>query len=220
MFVGHYAASLAAKAIEPRAPLWTLIAGAQLIDIGWGALVMTGVEKVRFNPGLPGSPLELYHMPWTHSLPAVVVWSAVALLLSRYLLRLPWRAAVVIALVVFSHWVLDFLVHRPDLELWFGGTKVGLSWWDYPEPEKTLEMGLIALSGGAWMWTRARDGRSAWPPLLFMTFLVLLQIIANLTVPTGSAEAYGRTAVIVYLVVVLLAVFTDLRGRKSQADQG
>jgi hypothetical protein len=216
MFVGHYAAALAAKAVEPRAPLWTLIAGAQLIDIGWAGLVMAGVEKIRFNPDLPGSPLELYHMPWTHSLPAVLVWSLAALALCRWVLRLPWGACVAVALVVFSHWALDFLVHRPDLELWFGGPKVGLGWWDYPDAEKTLEMGLIALTGGAWLWSRGAWSRSPWPALAFIAFLVALQIVAGLTVPTGSTVAYGRTALIVFLVVVGVAALADLQRRKPE----
>jgi hypothetical protein len=216
MFVGHYATALAAKAIEPRAPLWTLVAGAQLVDIGWSALLMAGVEKVRFDPTLPGSPLDLYYMPWTHSLPAAVVWSLAAVLLCRLLLRLPMRAAVAVGLVVFSHWVLDWLVHRPDLELWFGGQKVGLGLWNFPVPEATLEMGLIAIAGGAWLWSRGAWGRSAWPPLLFITFLVALQIFAGLTEPTGSMAAYGRTALIVYLVVAALSALADLGKPKAQ----
>lgn len=218
MFVGHYAAALAAKAVEPRAPLWTLIAGAQLIDIGWAGLVMAGVEKVSFNPELPGSPLELTYMPFTHSLPAVLIWSLAALAACRWLLRLPWGACVAVALVVFSHWALDFLVHRPDLELWIGGPKVGLGGWDYPDAEKTLEMGLIALTGGAWLWSRGAWGRSPWPPLLFIAFLTVLQIVGSLTVPTGSAVAYGRTALIVYLAVVGIAVFADLGKARSEAS--
>ena len=62
MFVGHYAAALAAKAIEPRAPLWSYVIAAQAIDIGWGVLLMAGVEKARIVPDLPGSTLDLYHM--------------------------------------------------------------------------------------------------------------------------------------------------------------
>ena len=58
MFFGHYAASLAAKAVEPRAPLWSYVIAAQAIDIGWAALLMAGVEKARIDPSLPGSTLD------------------------------------------------------------------------------------------------------------------------------------------------------------------
>jgi hypothetical protein len=103
MFVGHYSAALAAKAAEPRAPLWALVAGCQLIDIGWSGLVMAGVEKMKIDPNLPGSPLDLYFMPFTHSLPGALIWAAGAMLLARLVLRLPWRAATFIGLAVFSH---------------------------------------------------------------------------------------------------------------------
>jgi hypothetical protein len=211
MFVGHYAAALAAKAIEPRAPLWTLIGAAQLVDIGFSGLVMAGVERMSFDPTLPGSPLVLEHMPWTHSLPAALVWSAAALLLAR-LFKLPWGAAIAVGLTVLSHWGLDFLVHRPDLEIWPGGEKVGLGWWNHATAEKTLEMALIALTGGAWLWRRGRFDRTAWPALLFLGFLATIQIVGELTEPAGEAFAFARLALIIYLVATALAWLTD-RGR-------
>ena len=59
MFAGHYAAAFAAKAVEPRAPLWTLVAGCQLIDIGWSVFIATGVEHASVDPSLQGSSLML-----------------------------------------------------------------------------------------------------------------------------------------------------------------
>src|ERR1700761_2528673 len=129
MFVGHYAAALAAKAAEPRGPLWAYVAGCQLLDIGWSSLVMAGVEKMRIDPSLPGSDLDLYYMPYTHSLPAALIWSVGATLVAKPVLRLPWAASAMIGATVFSHWIADFLVHRPDLELFPHGEKVGLAMW-------------------------------------------------------------------------------------------
>lgn len=125
MFVGHYAAAFAAKAIEPKAPMWTLAAAAQLVDIGWSAFIIAGVERASVDPALPGSTLVLEHMPWTHSLPMALAWGVGAALLVKLVLRLPIWASAVVGLTVFSHWLLDLLVHRPDLELWIGGDKVG-----------------------------------------------------------------------------------------------
>lgn len=217
MFVGHYSAALAAKAIAPRAPLWTYIGAAQLIDIGWSSLVMAGVEKVSFDPALPGSPLVLEHMPWTHSLPAAAAWSLAGLLLARFLVRVPWSAAVMVGLVVFSHWGLDWLVHRPDLELWPGGEKVGLGLWNLPGAEKTLEMGLIALAGCAWLWKRGKYGRTAWPAMLFLGFLVALQMVSELTGPTGSSFAFARLGLAVYLAVTAVAWLADLGANREEA---
>ena len=157
MFVGHYAAAMAAKAIEPKAPMWTLIGAAQLVDIGWAVFIMTGVERASIDPTLPGSTLVLEHMPWTHSLPMAWLWSLGAAVLVKLLLRLPVWASIVVGLTVFSHWALDWLVHRPDLELWVGGPRVGLALWNYPVPEQAIEIGLIALCGGAWIAGLARS---------------------------------------------------------------
>ena len=213
MLVGHYAAALAAKAVEPRAPFWLLMAGAQLVDIGWAGLVMAGIEKIRIDPSLPGSSLDLYYMPFTHSLPAALAWGIAAMLLCRLVISSSWRVCSVVGAVVFSHWLLDFMVHRPDLELWFGGAKVGLGAWNFPVQEAMLEMGLIALAGAAWLWERGRSQRPAWPGLLFLLFLATLQIVASLTEPAGSTFALGRTALVLYLVVSALGALIDLKDR-------
>ncbi len=217
MFVGHYAAAFAAKAIEPKAPLWTLVAGCQLVDIGWSAFIIAGVERASVDPSLPGSSLILEHMPWTHSLPMTFVWAAGAGLLALLLLRLPLWASVMVGLSVASHWLLDFLVHRPDLELWFGGDKVGLGWWNFPVPEQALEIGLLAVAGAAWAASRKQIGRTAWPALAFIAFLVVLQIVAMLQPqPAGPLPPQaGAMILAVYLVVVGVAALADLRGRSA-----
>ena len=217
MFVGHYAAALAGKAIAPKAPLWTYIGAAQLLDIGWTSLVMAGVEKVSFDPSLPGSPLVLEHMPWTHSLPAAVVWSLAGLLLARFLVRVPWSAAVMVGLVVFSHWAADWLVHRPDLEIWPGGEKVGYGLWNIPGAEKTLEMALIALAGSVWLWKRGKYGRTAWPAMLFLGFLAALQMVGEFSEPAGSAFAFARLGLVVYLAVTAVAWLADLGKNREEA---
>ena len=219
MFVGHYAAAMAAKAIEPKAPMWTLAAAAQLVDIGWSAFIIAGVERASVDPALPGSTLVLYDMPWTHSLPAALAWSVGAALLVKLILRLPMWASAVVGLTVFSHWLLDLLVHRPDLELWPGGEKVGFGLWNYPVPEQAVEMGLLALCGAAWIASRKTLGRFAWPAILFIAFLVTLQIVAMLSPqPAGElAPASGITILAIYLVVVALAALTDMRGKSTGA---
>ncbi len=213
MFAGHYAAALAAKAAEPRAPMWTLVAGAQLVDIGWGALVIAGIERGRIDPTLPGSALVLEHMPWTHSLPAAIAWSVAAALLTRLLLRVPTRAAVIIGIVVFSHWLLDLVVHRPDLELYPDGPKLGFGLWNSPVIEQAVEIGLIATAGMFWAAQRARTGLSAWPAAVFVLLLVTVQIIA-LLMPQEAVDSIagvGPTALAVYIVLALIAIFLDGR---------
>ncbi|MDZ4691114.1 hypothetical protein [Terricaulis sp.] len=217
MFVGHYAAAFAAKAIEPKAPMWTLAAAAQLVDIGWSAFIITGIERASVDPALPGSTLVLEHMPWTHSLPMALAWSVGAALLVKLLLRPPMWASAVVGLTVFSHWLLDLLVHRPDLELWIGGDEVGFALWNYPVPEQALEIGLLAVCGAAWVASRKTLGRFAWPAIAFIGFLVALQIVAMLSPqPAGPLPPDSGVMILaIYLVVVALAALTDLRGKRT-----
>jgi len=205
MFVGHYAAALAARAAEPRAPLWTYVLGCQAMDIAWSSLVMLGVEKAGVDHSLPGSPLVLSYMPYTHSLPAAVAWSVVVGGVLMLLLKLPKRAGLFIGLAVFSHWILDFLVHRPDLPLLWGDPKVGLSWWDYPVPEQALEMGLLAMAGAAWGWRRGKEGRGWIAAPAFLGFLLLLQLVPMVSPMGGGPLSMGGSALVAYLATCMFA---------------
>ena len=217
MFAGHYAAAIAAKAVEPKAPMWTLVAGCQLVDIAWGAFIATGIERAESDPSLPGSTLILSHMPWTHSLPAAIGWSVAAALAAGALLKVSARVAVLIGAVVFSHWLLDLLVHRPDLELFSGGPRLGFGLWNYPVPEQAVEIGLLAVAGILWGASRRTLGQAAWPAALFMAFLVALQIVAMLIpAETGPVTpAMGLSAIAAYLLAVAASLPLDRRRAAS-----
>jgi len=147
MFIGHYSAAFVAKRIAPAVPLPVYFLACQLIDLFWGALVLLGVEKLRVIPNFTKSNgLDLYFMPYTHSLSSAVLWSAAAAVL--FWLCTPslvqrTRTAVLIGLAVASHWMLDLLVHIPDLPLWFDSVKVGLGWWNYRTFALLLELALL-----------------------------------------------------------------------------
>src|SRR5688500_11612764 len=128
MFVGHYGVSFAAKKADDSIPLWVLFLAVQLLDVVWAPLVLLGVEKVRIVPGFTATnPLDLYYMPYTHSLVAASLWSVAAALAYRRIARSAgsW-AAMTVGLAVFSHWPLDLVVHTPDLPLYDNALKVGL----------------------------------------------------------------------------------------------
>lgn len=215
MFVGHYAAALAAKAIEPKAPLWALAAGCQLVDIGWGVFIIAGIERAHVDRSLSGFPAVLDYMPYTHSLPAAVLWALGAMLLAKLLPRLPWSASAVIGAVVFSHWPLDLLVHRPDLELWFGGQKVGFALWDQPVLEQAVEMGLLAIAGAWWAASRVKLGRTMWPALLLLTLYTTLQIAALPGPPDDTNLAMGGGALFAYAVATVIAALVDRSSAKQ-----
>ncbi len=129
MFVGHLAAALGAKRLEPRLSLGVLVAAAFGLDLLWPAFLLLGVEHVRVDPGNTAfTPLAFDSYPWSHSLAAALLWGAVAAVAIGGLDGL--RPRILIAAAVVSHWVLDFITHRPDLPLWPGGPQVGLGLWN------------------------------------------------------------------------------------------
>jgi hypothetical protein len=130
MFVGHFGVALAAKRLAPRASLAVLILAAQLADVMWPVLVALGIEQVRINPGNTAfTPLDFVAYPYSHSLLLLVVWGLVLGVLTRA--HVGGRAAIpLIAGVVVSHWVLDWITHRPDMPLFPGGPRLGLGLWN------------------------------------------------------------------------------------------
>ena len=159
MFIGHFAVGFGAKRFAPRASLGTLFLAAQFIDLLWPTLLLFGVERVRIAPGITAfTPLDFEHYPWSHSLFMVIVWGALFGVV-YYALRRDARASAVLAMAVFSHWLLDFLTHRPDLPLWPDGTRVGLGLWNSVPATLAMEIGLFVC--GILLYVRSTRARDA-----------------------------------------------------------
>lgn len=161
MFIGHYGVSFACKAAKPAIPLWVLFVAVQLVDVAWAVLVLLGIEKVRIVPGITATnPFDLYYMPFTHSLPGAALWSVGAAVTYRALAPAQkWAAAAIVGSAVFSHWILDLLVHRPDLALYDDTYKVGFGLWNYPTLAFTLEIAL--LFGGIALFLRTTEPKDS-----------------------------------------------------------
>lgn len=131
MFIGHFGIALGAKRAAPTVSLGILFAACQWADLLWPTLVLLGIEHVMVAPGnTTVTPLDFVSYPYSHSLDALVLWAIVAATLYWWIRRSPGSAALVIALVVLSHWVLDWITHRPDMPLTLSGpTRVGLELW-------------------------------------------------------------------------------------------
>ena len=173
MFIGHWAPAFAAAAISPKAPkLGTLFIAGQLVDWGFATLALFGAEKLRIVPGITVmNPMDLYHMPYTHSLLGTAIWAA-----AFALIVLVWQrnltGAVIAGMVVASHWFLDLLVHRPDLTLAGSPPAMGLGLWNYPLIEIPLE---LFITIGAFAWYVRRTRGPALPPFILLGFLLVLQ---------------------------------------------
>jgi hypothetical protein len=153
MFVGHYSVAFAAKTEKNRIPLWVLFIAVQLLDYIWATLVLFSIEKLRIVPGFtPGSMLDAYYMPYSHSLIAALLWSAVAGLMYKWFRSRHGclysaggaSGALVVGLAVLSHWILDFIAHPPDLPIYDNYWKVGLGLWNYKVLEFCLEIATLA----------------------------------------------------------------------------
>lgn len=172
MFVGHLAAALAAKRVERRAPLGALVGAAFGLDLIWPVLLLAGVEAVRIDPGNTAfTPLAFDHYPWSHSLSMAIVWSIVVGRVAAAALK-HTRAGLIVGATVLSHWLLDFVTHRPDLPLWPGGPKVGLGLWNSVPLTLIVEGLLFAAAVALYLRaTRPRDaaGKWAFPALVLLT---------------------------------------------------
>jgi len=199
MFVGHYGVSFAVKRFDPTLPLWVLFLAVQLLDVAWAPLVLFGIEKVRIVPGITRSnPLDLYYMPFTHSLVAALLWSAGAGALYRLVAaRSRAGSATLVGLAVFSHWVLDFIVHRPDLPLYDNTAKVGLGVWNLPAIAFGLEAFLLL--GGVILCARAGLVRLT-GSLVFGAVMLGVQAYIFFGPPPVSTRAAAVTALVAYAV--------------------
>jgi hypothetical protein len=147
MFVGHYSAAFLAKRVAPEIPLPVYFFACQTIDLFWAVFVLLGIEKVRYVENITATnSMDLYFMPFTHSLPGAILWSCgVAALVWLFSTSKPQRVryALLFAAVVVSHWVFDFFAHRPDLPLWYDSFKVGLGLWNFKIFELLLELTML-----------------------------------------------------------------------------
>jgi hypothetical protein len=192
MFVGHIAVGLAAKRLVPRVSLAMLLVAAQFADLLWPVLVAVGVEQVRIDPGNTSfTPLDFVSYPYSHSLVLLIVWGVLLGVVCRWLVPGARYVVAVIAALVVSHWVLDFVTHRPDMPIYPGGSRVGLGLWNSIPATLTIELTLFAV--GVWMYVRtteARDAIGRWGFAALAIFLAVAYAAAIGTVPPSIPALY------------------------------
>jgi membrane-bound metal-dependent hydrolase YbcI (DUF457 family) len=176
MFIGHFGAGFAAKSATKQVSLGTLFIAAQFIDLLWPSFLLLGIERVSIEPGAAVvTPLAFEHYPFSHSLFAVLVW---ALLIGTgyWFMRRDRSGALVLVFLVISHWLLDAIVHQPDLPLMPGNEiVVGLNGWSSLPMTLAIELSLFAV--GVWLYThatRATDGIGRWGFAGLVALLLLI----------------------------------------------
>jgi hypothetical protein len=159
VFIGHFGIGFAAKRVAPRASLPVLLLAPQFLDVLWPIFNAAGIERMSILPGATAaSPLVLEYIPYSHSLVAALVWSVVFGGVYAAATR-DRRTAIVLALCVMSHWVLDWIAHAPDMPIVSGnGPRFGLGLWNSIPATVIVEE--LLLFGGALLYakvTRPRD---------------------------------------------------------------
>lgn len=183
MFLGHYAAALAAKKLAPQTSLGTLLIGAQFLDLLWPFLLLAGVETVRIVPSDNAfTRLTFDYYPISHSLMMTAVW-ATLVSLGYYAVRRYSAGTILMWLLVMSHWILDLITHRPDLKLTPSGeAKVGFGLWNSFAGTIVIEIAIFAIAVIVYVkTTKARDRIGRYGFWIFVLVMVLLYL----------ANAYG-----------------------------
>ncbi|GAB3534308.1 hypothetical protein GCM10027443_21180 [Pontibacter brevis] len=209
MFIGHFAAGFAGKAAAPKASLGTLFLGAQFLDLLWPTLLLLNLEHATINPA-PGNPVPIAftNYPISHSLVLVLGWGLLFALV-HWLFQKDVKTALVLGLLVVSHWFLDLIVHLPDLPLYPGNSpRVGFGLWNSMGGTLLLE-GLLFLFG-LWLYLRTTwaEGRTGLYSLWALIVFLVLVHGANLFGPPPASQyvsgCLGRAvAVVIYRLGVL-----------------
>jgi hypothetical protein len=208
VFVGHYSVSFAGRATEKRLPLWLLFLAVQWIDVMWSIFVLLGIEKVRIIPGFTASnDLDLYYMPYTHSLLGVLCWSALAYVVCQLFPQLRGkRTGLILAAAVFSHWVLDLIVHVPDMALYDSVGKMGFGLWNHRAAAFALEMAV--LFGGAALLYRTAAHKARL--IGFVVFLAAVQVVNTFFFPPPKSDhAMAISAFVSYVVLATIAWWVE-----------
>jgi hypothetical protein len=211
VFLGHFALGFAAKKADSHVSLATTFVAAQLADVVWPVLILSGVERVAIVPGdTAATPLRFESYPYSHSLVALAVWGA-AFGVFHYLSRRRARTAILLGLLVLSHWVLDVVSHRPDVPLTpWGGTVLGLGLW-YSRPATLAVEGLLFACGVAVYVaaTRGRDGAGRWGLAALAGVLGIAYLAAFFGPPPPGVPALGLTTLVGAAVFMSWAAWVD-----------
>ncbi|MEO8677876.1 MAG: hypothetical protein ABI665_02445 [Vicinamibacterales bacterium] len=205
MFIGHYALAFAAKRAAPTASLGSLFLACQFADLLWPSFLLLGIESVEIAPGnTVVTPLNFVRYPYSHSLVMLGVWSVLFALVYRVVRGRRYMAMATLASLVFSHFALDFITHRPDLPITINGaTRVGMGLWNVPAIELPLE--LLMLAAGLFLYlrvTEARDRIGAVALWVLVVFLYAVHLANFFGPPPPSVAAVAWSAQLLWLVVL------------------
>jgi hypothetical protein len=201
VFVGHLAVAFGAKKIGPELPLGAAVAAAFGLDLLWPVLLLGGLETVRVNPNDTAfTHLAFESYPWSHSLLMSVVWAGLAGVLAARALRSA-RSGWLVAGLVVSHWLLDWVTHGPDLPLVPGGASYGLGLWNSIPATLGVEGGLFCVAVWFYLRSTQANGRPGTVGLYAMLALCVgLWVSQPWAPPPPSPTAVALGALVLWLL--------------------
>jgi membrane-bound metal-dependent hydrolase YbcI (DUF457 family) len=210
MFIGHFAVGFAAKKFAPRTSMALLLAAPLFLDLLWPIFVVAGREQVRIDPGNTRyTPLDFVNYPWSHSLLMSIVWATLfALIYHRITHYRPGTIAIWAGVV--SHWVLDWITHRPDMPLYPSGPRLGLGLWNSIAGTMTVEISMLA--AGVWLYlrtTQARDRIGKYALAAYVGFLLFLYVADRFSGPPPSVAVIAWTGLAAGVIFVPWAWWFD-----------
>lgn len=216
MFVGHFAAGMIAKRIEPKISLGTFVLAAVLADIVCFVLLLFGIEYFIAIPGVTYNP-NFGFIPWSHSLAMMMFWG-IFLAAIHFLFRESARMFWILFAVVVSHWPLDVISHRHDMQLAPSTSfNFGFGLWNSLPATIVVEGGFWAVA--IFLYLRATQSRTRLGLVIFWIGVLLITLIGLSNPKQGIDPDVGRAGfggLIVFGIFVAWAYLAD-RFRESRA---
>jgi hypothetical protein len=205
MFLGHFGVGFGAKRAARGVSLGTLFAACQLADLLWPTLVLFGIERFKIRPGITVvTPLDFVSYPYSHSLVALSAWGVLFGALYALINRSRVAAATTLVVVVVSHWVLDVLVHRPDMPVTVSGTmRLGFGLWN--SVPGTLIAELSMFTAGVGLYARQTTARDRIGSVAFGSLVGFLLVVFFLNIfgpPPPSVGVVAWSAEAMWLLVI------------------
>ena len=211
MFIGHYALAFGAKKCAPQVSLGILFLASQLADIIWPNLVLLGLEVVEVDPGnTVMMPLNFLYYPYSHSLIMLIIWSALFASLYLFFTHSGKKVAIVIAMLVLSHWVLDLVTHRPDMPITLNDpSPLGFGLWNFPIFAVPLE--LLMFGVGVWLYTHQTMAINRQGSIGFWALVVFLLVVyvANLLGPPPPSSTVAAWSVQALWLLIAWGFWVD-----------
>jgi hypothetical protein len=211
MLVGHVAAGLIGKRVEPKLSLGTLVLASVLADLVWCVCMLAGFEQIEIGQGRGAARyLEAVEIGYSHSLFTNTIFAAL-LAAVYWISRRSARAAWVLFLVVLSHWVLDVVSHPPDMPLAPGlAMRLGLGLWRSVPATMIVEGSLWCL--GIALYIRATHARTWSGSVVFWVVAALLTLAWYNNIagpPPADIRSMPASSLVFFSLVVLWAYWMN-----------